>query len=183
MSSGIKWVGEKVQTFKNVGFSGAYHRLMYKWISRECHKSFGGENPEHTFYVIRGVDHECRHYCGVALNLLAIHSYVLSHLLYAERKGYLPIIDQRNDPVNNRKDGPDSGTDNPWEYFWHQPVHYTLEEVYRSRYVILSKRSWYEPGNLGYSVDAHQDAETIQAYHRLSSKVPLNTETQRYISE
>lgn len=181
MSSGIQWFGEKIQTLKRVGPVGAYHRLMYKWVGRERHMRYGSENPEHTFYVIRGIDHECRHYCGVPLNLLAIHSYVLSHLLYAEEKGYLPIIDQRNDPVNNRKNGPDSGADNPWEYFWHQPIPYSLEEVYRSRHVVLSKRSWYEPGNLGFSVEAHQNAETIRAYHRLSAKAPLNEETQRYI--
>lgn len=181
MSGGIQWVGEKFKTLKNVGLEGAYHRLIYLWISRERHKSFGAENPQHRFYVIRGIDHECRHYCGVPLNLLAIHSYVLSHLLYAEEKGLLPIIDQRNDPVNTRKSYSVTGTDNPWEYFWCQPIPYTIEEVYSSRRVILSKRRWYEPGNLGYSVEAHQDLETIQAYHRLSAQVPLNSQTKQYI--
>lgn len=183
MSNGIQWGGEKIQALKRVGLDGAYHRLAYKWISRERHKSFGPANPQYTFYVIRGIDHTCKHYCGVPLNLLAIYSYILSHLLYAERKGYLPIIDQRNDPVNNRKICPTSDTDNPWEYFWEQPIPYTLEEVYHSRHVILSKRSWYEPGNLGYSVAAHQNIETIRAYHKLSTKVPLNEETQRYIDK
>ena len=183
MSSGIQWIGEKIGKLRDVGLGGAYHRLMYKWISRERHKSLGAENPDCTFYVIRGIDHVCKHYCGVPLNLLAIHSYVLSHLLYAQQKGYMPVIDQRGDPVNDRESYPINGTDNPWEYFWRQPIPYTLEEVYSSRHVILSKRSWYEPGNLGYSVSAHQDLKTIQAYHRLSSQVPLNNATRQYIDE
>lgn len=183
MSNGIQWVGEKIQTLKRVGPGGAYHRLMYKWISRERHRCFGTENPERTFYVIRGIDHECKHYRGVPLNLLAIHSYVLSHLLYAQQKGLLPVIDQRGDPVNNRESYPINGTNNPWEYFWSQPVPYTLEEVYASRQVVLSKRSWYEPGNLGYSIAAHQDLKTIQGYYKLSSQVPLNEVTRKYIDE
>lgn len=181
MSNGIHWFGEKIQTFRRVGPVGAYHRLMYKWVNREQHVCLGAENPMYTFYVIRGIDHECRHYCGVPLNLLAIHSYVLSHLLYAQERGLLPVIDQRKDPVNDRESYPINGTDNPWEYFWCQPVPYTLEEVYTSRHVILSKRGWYEPGNLGYSVAAHQDLEKIRTYHQLSAQVPLNSETKQYI--
>lgn len=181
MSSRFYWIEEYCKKLKYIGFAGIYHRMMYKWISRERHESYGAKNPQDIFYVIRGIDHMCKHYCGVPLNLLAIHSYVLSHLLYAQQKGYLPIIDQRHDPVNNRESYPINGTDNPWEYFWCQPIPYTLDEVYASQRVILSKQSWYEPGNLGYSVEAHQNIEIIQAYQRISAQVPLNSVTRQYI--
>ena len=180
----LKRVRQKLHTLKQVGLRGAYHRLMYAWQGRERRCSFGDKNADITFYVIRGIDYMSKHYTGVvALHLLAVHSYVLSHILYAREKGWTPVVDQEGDPtVSNREEFAVNGTYNPWEYFWRQPSPYTLEDVYVSRHVVLSRQNWYEPGNLGYSIENHQNLETIHFYHELSSCAPLNDETAKQVN-
>ena len=179
----IKIKKKKASTLRRIGLKRGLNHLMYSWQERERKCSFGKQNPDHIFYVIRGINHLSKYYDGVPLNLLAIYSYVLSHLLYASERGWLPIIDQTKDPVNNKEAYPIHGTSNPWEYFWCQPIPYTLDEIYQSRKVILSKRKWYEPGNLQYSVAAHQNKEIIQNLFNLSQSIPLNEYTKDYIAQ
>lgn len=159
------------------------NRLLYRWHARAHRKSYGPLNADKTFYVIRSVDDMSKYYTGVRLHLLANYSYVVSHLMYAQKKGWLPIIDQLNYPVYNGESYLIHGSCNPWEYFWAQPIPQPLEEVYRSKNVVLSKRNWYKPGNLTYSVQAHEDRHTIQSFHALTELVPLNAETAAHCME
>lgn len=172
---------KKIKAIKRLGIIGTYHRLMYMYMTRERRCTFGPKNIDKTFYVIRGIDHESKHYKGVAMNLLANYSYVLSHMIYADKKGWIPVVDQTNDPVNTKENFKVNDTDNPWEYFWQQPANYSLEEVYQSKNVVLSKRSWYVPGDLGYSAEAHKNPYIIHKFHDLSNRIPLNRATEEYI--
>lgn len=174
---------KKMQALKRIGILGVYNRIMYKIITRKRRKTFGTLNADKTFYVIRGVDHHQKYYRGVAMNLLANYSYVLTHIMYAETKGWLPIVDQTKDPVNTKENYPINGTENPWEYFWEQPIPYSLEEVYQSKNVVLSKRSWFPQWDLGYSAEKHLDPSVIQLYYSLSKRIPLNQNTANYVSE
>ena len=176
-------IEKKIRALRRLGVSGVYNRMMYQMITRERRASFGPLHPDKTFYVIRGVDHHEKHYKSVAMNLLANYSYVLSHMMYAQKRGWLPIVDQIHDPVNTKEDYPINGTDNPWEYFWEQPISYRLSEIYQSKNVVLSKRSWYLQWDLGYSAQKHTDKATIQSYHALSQQIPLNQSTADHVSE
>lgn len=177
----MHFLQKKINALKRLGFHGVYDRFMYKFQTRRRRVSLGDENPDKIFYVIRGIDHHAKHYRGVAMNLLANYSYVLAHMIYADKRGWLPIIDQIHDPVNTKEDFSIHGTENPWEYFWQQPIPYSLEEIFRSKHVVLSKRSWYLPGDLGYSAQKHQDKNLLREYHQLAERVPLNQQTQQYI--
>lgn len=157
----------------------ACRNIIYHLIYRERKRRFGNLNPDKTFYVIRGVASCSRFYIGVNLNLLANYSYVISHLQYATEKGWIPIVDQQNYPVYNSEAFPVNGTTNAWEYYWCQPCpEYTLDEVYHSRNVVLSQRSWYAPGNIEYDIAKHVDRDVVKKFHALTEQVPLNKETQ-----
>lgn len=165
------------------GFKLALKNAVYHVLYRERRKCFGPQNPERTFYVIRSVKSDSRFYLGVDLNLLANYSYALSHMLYAKERGWIPVIDQLNYPVYNKEPEKINGSDNPWEYFWEQPQGTTLEEVYKSKNVVLSKRSWYAPGNPEYSVEAHRDPVSIQKFHALMEEVPLQAAVKAYLDQ
>lgn len=176
-------VGQLKTQYTRWGLKLAVKNLIYHLLYRERRKTYGKENPDKTFYVIRGVKSDSRFYIGVNLNLLANFSYVISHLLYAQEKGWIPIVDQLHYPVYNKEAFPINGSDNPWEYFWNQPSPYTLDEVYRSRNVVLSSRSWYAKGNPEYSVEAHQDPRQIEWFHEIVSTVPLNESMEKLKAE
>ena len=164
--------------FRRWGPLTACCNIMYHLLYRERKRRFGSLNPDKTFYVIRGVASSSKFYIGVDLNLLANYSYVISHLLYAQEKEWIPVIDQQNYPVYNTEEFPVNGTTNAWEYYWRQPdPGYTLEEVYQSRNVVLSRRWWYAPGNPEYDVKKHQDRAVVQRFHALTEQIPLNEET------
>lgn len=156
------------------------NHLIYSFLYRECKKSFGEANKTKTIYVIRSVCENSKYYKGARLNLLANFSYVLSHMLYAQERGWIPVVDQLNYPVYNQESFPVHGSINPWEYYWQQPGGCSLEEAYMSKNVVLSARNWYEPGNLKYSVEAHMDRATILRFHKLINEIPLNKQTSTY---
>lgn len=97
-----------------------------KWTEREVCR--GKNNPDRTFYVIRSrID---------TWGLIACYNHVLGHIKLALEQGYIPVVDMRNYP-NTYLDPEKLHQENSWEYYFHQPTDYTLEEAYRSRHVIL----------------------------------------------
>lgn len=159
----------------------ATKNILYQILKRECQKSFGFENLDRTFYVIRSIDDQSRFYTGPVHNLLANYFYVLSHLQYAKLRGWVPVVDQLNYPVYNSVTVPVNGSMNPWEYFWEQPGGVGLDEVYRSRHVVLSRRSWFGQWDMGYDVRNYFDTHLIEKFHLLSKMAPLNTPTEEYV--
>lgn len=173
-----------VESFRRRGFRDTLAKglryMIYAFLYREERASFGSANPGRTVYIIRSLAEDSQYYTGVRLNLLANFSYVLSHMLYAKERGWLPVVDQLNYPVYNKEAFPVHGSENPWEYYWRQPGGCTLEEAYASKDVVLSARRWYEPGNLKYSAEAHMDQALIKDFHALMDMVPLNDATAAY---
>ncbi len=101
-------------------------RYEKQWA--ECRAGRGGNNPDRTFYVIRSrID---------TWGLIACYNHVLGHIKLALEQGYIPVVDMKNYP-NTYLDPGKLHRENSWEYYFHQPTDYTLEEAYRSRNVIL----------------------------------------------
>lgn len=174
-------IAKAIRQFRTFKPGVATRNILYGILERERRKSYGQEHPEKTFYVIRCIHSASPFYTGPVFNLLANHSYVLSHLHYARERGYLPVIDQLHYPVYNTQPCPVNGTLNPWEFFWEQPGGHTLEEAYGSKHVILSQRNWISEWNLGYDIAKHQDPSIIRRLHELSDMVPLNAATIAYV--
>lgn len=105
-----------------------------KVITKQYHirpeKIFSREN---RYYIIRRKSP----WAGFYANYL----YVAGHIVYALRKGYIPIVDMQNYPTLYNEKGEFKGTINAWEYYFDQPYHVGVEEAYSSGNYILSDYS------------------------------------------
>lgn len=95
---------------------------------QEHRKSYGKENPDKTFYVIRRRDL----YCG----LFSLFLTNLQHIDNALKKGYIPVVDMQND-FNIYLSEDKIGKENAWEYYFNQPMGYSLQDIQKSKNVII----------------------------------------------
>lgn len=156
---------------------------------RERFCSFGKENPDKTFYVLRPYYYLVRNELTTNVSNLMFHYYRnLQHLSYAVEKGWIPVVDWQNyGPFSHGEDYPVNGTTNCWEYYWNQPSEYSLEEVYRSKNVILSVQNTrdnqfvptcsFKPP---LQNQAEQLARKCPKYNRL---ITFNAYTEEYIDD
>jgi hypothetical protein len=106
------------------------HQVRSRYYS-EKFKSYGENNPDKTFYIIRRRPPAW----GFFSNLF----YVLQGLDYAEKHGYVPLVDMENYWVSELSSLKQiNGTKNAWCYFFDQVSKHTLQEAYTSKNVILS---------------------------------------------
>ena len=96
---------------------------------REKKKSFGELNPDKTFYIIRNKNH--------GIGLMAYYMSIIGDIYYAEKKGWIPVIDMKN-YENPYLESSLVGKENAWEYYFKQPCTYSLDEAYKSKNVVLS---------------------------------------------
>lgn len=116
----VKKVFQKI-TFLNEPYT--------RWKWRERRVSYGKENPDKTFYVIR------RASCKVGL-----FSHVMTNMglvKYALDRGYIPVIDMQN-TQNTYLEPNQVGKVNAWEFYFEQPCGYSLRDIKKSKNVILS---------------------------------------------
>ncbi len=98
-------------------------------INEEFSCSFGKDNPDKTFFIIRRNYHD--------LGLFSVFISSLGWIKYAVEKGYIPIIDMQSFPNAYLEDG-ELGKVNAWEKFFYQPADYTLDDIKTSRNIIYS---------------------------------------------
>lgn len=120
---------------------------------------FGSENPDKLFYVIRDPKERA--------GLFSIHNYVISYLKKCEELKAIPIIDMQYYPNEVIIDDKYIGKRNIWEHFFKQPYGYTLEEVYKSKNVIMGSSA--DPASLG---EIYEPKE-ILASHSILEKYVL----------
>lgn len=109
--------------------------LNDKFKKRKILDIIGGElNPDKVFYVIK-------RYPGTGLfsNL----AYVINHIQIANRMGFIPIVDMHNFPTVYNEKKQIFGTYNAWEYYFEQLSNFTLEEVYKSKNIIMTDNKFY----------------------------------------
>ena len=97
--------------------------------------SYGNNNPNKIFYVIRRSPG-----AGLFSNLI----YVINHLQIAENHDFIPIIDMENYPTIYNENKIIDHTKNSWLYYFEPVSKYSLNEVYKSKNVILSKNEFYD---------------------------------------
>ena len=171
-----------LEQFRRHGASGTVKNTIYHYLTRERKVRFGDLNKDKTFYIIRSINHKSRFYVGPVNNLFANYFYVISHLQYAKNNGWIPVVDQLNYPVYNSVSCSINGSNNAWEYFWKQPSDYTLEEVYNSYNVVLSKQNWFSEYDMGYEKNNYLDKDIITFYANLSEKIQLNEEVKKILT-
>lgn len=90
--------------------------------------SYGEENPDKTFYVVRR-----------APSKVGLFSYVatcMGYIKYAVDQGYIPVIDMQN-CENTYLESGQIGKCNAWEFYFEQPCGYTLADIAHSKNIIL----------------------------------------------
>ena len=113
-SSVAKGIGKKIN------FNGELKYHVY---------SFGKKYPSKKFYVIQ------RYLGGGMFSNL---NYVLHHITKSLQLGCIPIIDMKNFPTKYNEKKKLKNTSNAWEYYFKPLNKYKLEDVYNSKFVIIS---------------------------------------------
>lgn len=131
----------------------------------EERRSFGSLNPDLTFYVIR--------LYPPGGGYLSNYLFVLGYMRYAYEKGWVPVVDMKH--YQTQYSDPEK-KENVWEWFFEQPLandssdgkRYTLDEVYRSKNVILSN------GTEAFHSNAMDSKETLRWQREMMKRVPFN---------
>jgi hypothetical protein len=144
----------------------------------EQYKSFGSLNPTITFYIIR--------IRPPGWGFFSTVFFVLQGLLYAQRNNYIPFVDIETYWLrewSHRKKI--NGTRNAWCHFFNQVSNYSLEEVYKSKNVVLSDGSnilgrshWLTNRKIEMATSPILLKDTKKL---ISSYLSLNEETSRHI--
>lgn len=106
------------------------NEAVIRYKSRERRVSYGNENAEKTFFVIRRNAPDAGLFSFVITNLGWIY--------YAVEHGYIPIIDMQT-LKNTYLNEEEVGHKNVWELYFEQPAGYSLEDIRKSKNVILSE--------------------------------------------
>lgn len=120
-------------------FSRVWRNTVLKWIRslKKCREEkywaerlehLGKENPDKVFYVVRRRDM----YCGICSHILS----ALAHIDEEVGKGRIPVVDLQNS-FNIYLTEEQVGRVNAWEYYFKQPFGYTLNDIKKSRNVVV----------------------------------------------
>ncbi|MDE6566767.1 MAG: hypothetical protein K2K70_03415 [Lachnospiraceae bacterium] len=139
--------------------------MLFHNICFECKAAFGRRNPDRLFYVIRCPQAE--------MGLYAVINYVTYHLNMADSIGAEPVVDWQYYPNKYFSEDDKIGKENAWEYFFLQTTDVSVDEVYKSRNVIMSSGEWEVPG------EEWADPEKVWDNHNIVEKyIKLNKKTE-----
>ena len=130
-------------------------------ICVEKRASFGLLNSDKLFYVIRDPKERA--------GFFSVHNYVVHYLKKCEELNAIPVIDMQYYPNEVMADDRYVGKRNIWEHFFRQPNSYTLEEVYKSRNVIMGSGA--DPSSLG---EIYEPDEILVSHALLEKYVLMN---------
>jgi len=91
---------------------------------------WGSENPDKVFLLLQII--------GKHIGLAAAMLIAIRNIMYAEKMGYIPIIDLMN-VESQYHDKIAFGKDNAWEYYFDQPCIYGLQDISKSKNIIIFK--------------------------------------------
>jgi hypothetical protein len=152
--------------------AGERERFRYRERSVVC----GDANPDRTFCVIRRTPK--------GAGFLSNFHHVMVHIEAALERGMVPVVDMQNYLTYYNESEPVGGTSNAWEYFFLQPAGVGLDEVYRSKNVVLSSGD-YPPTIDIFTADYLTDkGGRLTEYHRLiKTYMRFNEPTRRFLDE
>ncbi len=109
-----------------------------KYSFKQCKfkkQNFGILNPKIKFFIIN----DSNPYAG----LLSEWFCFMAVVNYAESNNFIPIIDLKNYYMNTICNKSDINKKNAWDYYFEQPnKDYLLEDVYKSKNVIICPTVW-----------------------------------------
>lgn len=146
----------------------------WKWRQRKV--SWGKENPDRTFFVIR------RATCKVGLFSLVMTN--MGMVKYALDNGYTPVIDMQSNR-NTYLEEDQVGKENAWEFYFEQPCGYTLKDIQNSKNIILSnglitEKNVFPTGDIVENKKNFQLWYSFfQSYLRVKNEILMETEALR----
>ena len=102
-------------------------------LSQMYFKTYGNLNKNKIFYIIRREPT-----AGFFSNI----TFILNHLKICEKINFIPIIDVKNYPSLHNEMQPINKNKNAWEYYFKKINKYSLSEVYKSKNVYLSCKTF-----------------------------------------
>lgn len=155
-------VPEKVRIKANV----ICQKLVVIYKNKRAMKKINGGNlnKDKTFYVIRTTQQQG---WGPAVAC----QIVLNNIKYALERGWIPVVDYKNHYVAGIQQESRRGQENAWEYYFEQPIAgYSLDEVYKSRHIVLAPGKGQPYGSLDWKgiTDLYEDRYNI--YFELTTK-------------
>lgn len=153
---------------KNNVFCRRIRQVLFHNICHECHASFGNQNGDRLFYVIRCPKDD--------LGFFGLYNYVVDYMKKAISMNAEPVVDWKYYPNNYISEDNLVGKENVWEYFFENPTGISIDEVYRSKNVIMGGCEWITSLGEVHSYD------NIKGSHEIIKKyVRLNEETKEYV--
>ena len=95
--------------------------------------SFGNLNKKKFFYVIRRSPG-----AGLFSNVI----FVLNHLRIADNHNFIPFIDMENFTTIYNENNKINKKKNSWEYYFKQVSKYSINEIYKSKKVIITNNTF-----------------------------------------
>jgi hypothetical protein len=125
-------------------------------------KCFGDKNPDKVFFVIRQE--------GLGRGLFSILSAVICYLDFADRCGFIPVVDLKNFETEYNQQEEIGGTQNVFEYYFSPVSNVSLDDVYSSKCVVFSDNSY--PKDYDFNVTAIPDLKNIfDKYIRIKPEI------------
>ena len=157
--------------FKNLVYKKIYRKITDKPIANILikkfdfinndptyfFKRFGGKNKNKLFYVIK-IHEKNKEGGGLFSNLL----FILNHLKLAENLKATPVIDLENFYNRYNEKRAVFGEKNSWLYYFKPVSKYTLNEVYQSQNVLITKGFFSENMKKNY----HSDKNLIRIFKK-----------------
>ena len=113
-------------------------------------KTFGNKDKSKIFYIIKR---------NKGSGFCSNFAFVLNHLKLADEHNFIPIIDMKNFKTIYNENSGSLKNKNSWNYYFKQVTNYSLEEVYKSRNVIIS--SDFFPKNVDFELSNNKDLMII----------------------
>jgi hypothetical protein len=117
-------------------------------------KRFGPRNPEKIFFVIQQE--------GLGRGLFSLISAVICYVDFADRHGFIPVVDFENFPTEYYEKDEIFGSKNAFEYYFYPISNINLEEVYQSQNVIISNKNY----PVGYNYTIAKIPNLIKTYDK-----------------
>lgn len=111
--------------------------------------------------------------------VFGLYYRVLEKVIYAEEKGYKPVVDYKNYPTVYNKDS-NKGNDNVWEWCFEQPNNNSLDEAYSSNYILAKMASLHDPFHLQDEI-LKGNMNYLKPYMKAAQSFDLSKDVKDYI--
>lgn len=143
-------------------------RIKNKKDSQIC--SFGDENPDKTFYVIR------RYFYSESAGHAAIINHVLIHCAYADMNGYIPVAEEKDENAG--------GNDVFFIQYCLQPSGYSPKDIQKSKNIILSANYPLQDFSVDFFYDDPANSERFKYFQDIYKKyIKFNGRTLEYMEK